>query len=61
MKNRNQKNNPILLLPIAMLFTTIGSTISSKWLKFSLLILSVILSAISLLLLLKNSINNKDK
>ena len=61
MKNRNQKNNPILLIPIAMMFTTIGITMSIQWLKFSFLIISVILCVISLLLSLRNNNNDKNK
>ena len=63
MGNSNKQSNPIVLIPIAMMFLVIGTIAfeSTIWLKFAFLILSVILSAMSLLLLLKNEKNKNRK
>ena len=59
--NNNKKRNAIILIPISMMFLILGITMfnSTKWLKFLFLIISIILSAISILSSLKNRINNK--
>jgi len=62
MKSNNKQNKSTTLIPIAMMFLAVGVSITtiSIWLKYSFMIISIILSAIALFLSLKNS-NNKDK
>ena len=61
MSNGNKENKSITLIPIAMMFLIIGTTMSTQWMKYSCMVISIILSVISLFLALKNSNNSKNK
>ena len=63
MENSNKKNIGITLISIAMILLVLGILLfdSIKWLKDSFLIISVIISAIALVLQLVNNTNGKDK
>ena len=60
MKSNNKQNKSTTLIPIAMMFLAVGISMTTIWLKYSFVIISIILSAIALFLSLKNS-NNNDK
>jgi len=65
MKISNGKENgfALSLVSISMMFMVLGITIfeSTKWLKFLLLILAVIIAAIAFILLLRDSIKKIKK
>ena len=53
--NNEKKRNPILLIPVAMMFTTIGFTFDeSPWLQYTFMGISIILCIAALVVGLKD-------
>lgn len=63
MESNNKKSKGASLIPIAIIFVVMGILMfeSTKWLKYSSLILGIILLVISIVIMLKDGIDDKGK